>query len=121
MLYNEQTHELFTIRDDVVDPTGQSDAVGRSCDIALDHGKIEVPVRYKDVLAVLDVYEMDDQLMVNLYCPRCANSLRIESKSKRIKFIRETRRISISKFGCTYDGCGLCIEITDNVARDSHW
>lgn len=88
-------------------------------------------VRYKDRISEADVYEMQGQLMVHMFCPRCGNTLRITSDRKRIDYDREANLLSVEPFECTWEldtdsrrmefGLGLCrwrVAIDRNIAKD---
>lgn len=117
-MYNQNTEELFSIKDDVVDPSGQSDLRGRSIEQRLDHGKIECHVRWRDRLLTVDVYEQYDRLMLHLFCPKCEGALRILSTHKRIRFCRGDRRVDVEAFKCTYPGCDWRVMIEGNLAKN---
>lgn len=114
--------EVFEIRGNVPDPTGTG-LLGTSVGMDMQRAAIAHPkVFYGDRIAEVDVYEAGDgsQLMLVMYCPRCAGSLRITSERKEIRFEPSDRhggRLSISPFLCTY-GCGLHVEVEDNIAHD---
>lgn len=116
-MYDPNTEEVFSIKDDVVDPTGQSDLRGRSLEYRMDHGKIECHVRWRDRLLTVDVYELRDHLMIVLYCPKCHGGLRIRSVAKRIRFCRGDRRIDVEKIACPYPGCDWRVVIEGNLAK----
>ena len=118
MLHNANTEEVFSIKDDVVDPTGQSNLRGKSYEVRMDHGKLEVHVRWRDRILTVDVYKLDDHLMVHLFCPKCENALRVLSKNKRIRFCEGDRRIDIERMACTYPQCGWTVVIEGNRAKD---
>jgi hypothetical protein len=84
---------------------------------ALGHPRI----RYRDRITTADVYEMGDELFVHMYCPRCANGLRITSKMKSIRFFKNDRNggdIDIEEFRCTWPDCGLHVVVRGNHMTD---
>jgi hypothetical protein len=84
---------------------------------ALGHPRI----RYRDRITTADIYGMGDELFLHMYCPRCANALRITNKMKTITFTRNDRNggdIDIEEFRCTWDGCGLHVVVRRNQMTD---
>lgn len=123
-MYNRQTEELFTIRQDVMDPLAKHAGMetglqGCEIEVRLDGAKIEVPVRWRDRMTVVDVYEVDDHLMIHLYCPQCTQCLRIESRKKSIRFDRGSNRLEVDKISCSYPQCDWSVTIKDNFAQDA--
>ena len=118
MIYDQRREELFTIKDDVVDPSGVSGLSGRSYDIHLDHGKYPVPIRWRDRVTEADVYELPDRLLVHMYCPRCTRCLKIESIKKRVVFTKGTGRIDIDRIRCSYENCDWSVVVENNIAKD---
>lgn len=100
--------ELFEIQGDA--------ASGIVMDYNLDHGKIEVPIRWRDRMMFVDVYEMGDHLMIHLLCPKCLQGLRVLSQKKRIRFLRAERRLSIERIGCSRPECDWSAVTRDNIA-----
>ena len=117
-MYNPSTEEIFTIKDDVVDPGGQSNLRGKSYEVRMDHGKIEVHVRWRNRMLTVDVYELHDHLMVVLYCPKCEQGLKIDSKKKHIRFCRGDRRIDVGRIKCSHPGCDWTAVVEGNIAKD---
>jgi hypothetical protein len=132
------------------DPGG-SGMVGMASQMNLQRTALGHPlIRYRDVVIEADVYAAPDGgLIVNLYCPRCRNSLTVPSGRKAIDFEPQTVRdkatgqlvkrgkISIETFRCTWElgrgtdataadrmqfGTGLCnwtVAVDNNRARDA--
>lgn len=133
------------------DPSG-SGLMGQASQMRLKEMALGHPlIRYKDLVLEADVYKDPEGggLMVNIFCPRCRNSLRITSQRKQIEFTaalvrdRATGRmlkrgtLSVSPFQCTWElgrgtdqtgadrmdfGMGLCrwtVAIDNNVAKDA--
>jgi hypothetical protein len=124
-MHDPHTEELYTIREDVMDPLQryggiQTDLQGTELELRLDHGKIEVPIRWRDRVSVADVFldEGTGSVLVHMYCPACTQGLRVESHKKRIRFDRSQKRISIEKIACSYPDCDWRAVIEDNVARN---
>lgn len=125
--YNPRTEEVFTIKDDAKDPLNTG-LVGKEGLTSFDKSAIARPeVRWKSFILTMDVYKMDDEVMVHLYCPRCHNALKISSKRKSIGL--HEGKLSVEPFKCTWEldaerhefGVGLCgwsVGIKDNVAYD---
>ncbi len=128
--YDPTLEDVYTIKEDAPDPLGQVRG-GYSSTVGLNKNCLGNPqVRYKDMILTMDVYKMDDEVMVHTYCPRCRNALRISSARKQIDF--SNGKLSIEPFKCTWEldpegrrmefGLGLCnwqVGIKDNVARDA--
>ena len=114
--------EVFTIRDNVADPTGQSDARGTELAFNMQGNILARPkFRWHDRIAEVDVYAAGEgSLMMHFYCPKCAQALRVTSEQKEIRFEPSGGggRLSISAFRCTWESCGLHIRIENNVAID---
>lgn len=125
--YNPRTEEIFTIKDDAKDPLNTG-LVGKEGLTSFDKSAIARPqVRWKNFVLTMDVYRLDDEVMVHLYCPRCQNALKISSKRKDIGL--HEGKLSVEPFKCTWEleearrefGVGLCnwsVGIKDNVAYD---
>lgn len=126
-MYDAKNEELFTIRQDVADPLAQhagieTGLVGNEYEMRMDGGKTEVAIRWRDRLTVADVYEMDDHIMLHMYCPNCTQCLSIQSQKKRIRFNRSERRIDMGSerepLRCSYQDCDWRAYIEDNVAKE---
>lgn len=129
-MINPTTEELYSIKEDAQDPEGLVQG-GYSSTVGLNKTAIGNPqIRYKDFVLTVDVYKMDNQMMIHLYCPRCRNALRITSERKQIDF--SNGKLSVEPFKCTWElesegrrmefGLGLCswqVGIHENVARDA--
>ena len=114
--------ELYEIRGDVRDPSGQSDLRGVETGIDFTKNAIAHPeFRWRDRISVTDVYANGGTLMIHIYCPQCSGSLMIRSEKKEVRFENGGEhggRLSVSEFRCVYQGCGLHIRIEDNVAKE---
>ena len=78
-------------------------------------------IRHRSRITTADVYEMDGELMILMYCPRCQNTNRITSKMKSIRFTKNDRNggdIDIEAFRCTWPDCGLRIRVRRNHAEE---
>jgi len=113
--------ELYEIRGDVQDPAGTGlRGVETSIDLtknALAHPEFI----WHDRISTCDVYEQGGLLMLNFYCPQCAQSLSVRSDKKEIRWERGGNhggRLSIGEMRCTWPGCGWHARIEDNVAKD---
>ena len=118
----ETQTELYEIRGNVADPTGQSELAGTEAGVDLTKNAIGHPkFRWRDRVSEVDVYAADGQLMLHFYCPQCSQALRVTSEQKEIRFSPsgDGGRISIAAFRCTWAQCGLKIRIVDNVAKDA--
>lgn len=91
---HQQSQELYSICDDVLDPAGTGQR-GKSVGMEFTQTTIGKPVildRASGRFLTCDVYDMGAAgLMVNLYCPRCStpekpHSLSIKAERKRIDF-----------------------------------
>lgn len=87
--------DLYTTKEDARGGMWSSLNLTRT---ALAHPKVV----YKDKLLTFDLYESGGQLMVNLYCPKCEHSLRIEQKHKKIEWDEGTG-LFIESFRCTWE------------------
>lgn len=94
--------DLYTIKGDIASDglPGKSGAwssmnLTRS---ALAHPKI----MYGDKLLTGDLYQVSDEYMLNLYCPRCEHSIRIELKRKKMEWNEETG-LMVEPFGCPWE------------------
>lgn len=122
---NIRPEDLYEIRGDFPDPTGVQQH-GLATGVDLEKNAIGHPrVLYRDAvntrITTMDVYLNEDGYMVLAYCPRCGKTLRIPSSKKRIDFIRGGRdggQISIERFRCTWEGCGLYVEVKNNQMFD---
>jgi hypothetical protein len=81
-----------------------------------------------------DVYQMGDELMVHMICPKCKNNLAIKSSRKKISYdSREDKLNFVENFQCTWElsdellgqsrafGMSLCrwsAVIDNNLAKD---
>lgn len=131
------------------DPTGYTGAVGASSGANLSKSKdCTVVVRYHDVLLEVDVYAFPDSpLRLNLFCPKCGNSLTVESDKKQLSFEKHAPqkmgdfmncgKLNVEPFMCTWErpdagahrpglvaapGETLCkwkVGITNNIAKDA--
>lgn len=134
--YNPQKEEIYSIKGDMND--GNS---GVASHLNLTKTALaRVPIRYKDRITEGDLYRMPgdgvgkSELMLNLYCPKCANSLQIRSSRKQMDWDGEF--LSVEAFSCTWEagrsdgtkndriefGAGLCrwrVGINKNVAKDA--
>jgi hypothetical protein len=119
-MHEQRDTELFEIRSDV-DPSGTG-LQGVSASYNLNANALAHPrFAYGDRIATTDIHVAGDELMVVMYCPRCAGGLRVTNKRKEIRFEAggpHGGRLSIGPFQCTYPGCGLSIRVDDNVAHD---
>lgn len=59
-------------------------------------------VLWKDRLLTVDLYRAGGTYMINLYCPKCLNSLRIEEAHKKIAWSEEDG-LSVEEFTCTWE------------------
>jgi hypothetical protein len=108
-MYDANKEEIFEIKGDY-----QS---GISMGYDMEKTKIGEPaVRFRDRITWCDVYEMDGHLMVVWRCPRCTNDSNITTNTKRIEYVRGSDKITISPFGCNYEGCGLKLRVKNSVA-----
>lgn len=118
--------DLYEIRGDVPDPLGQDPSMrGVSAGISLEKTRVGRPkVIYRGAVNTRvtepDVYHLEDELFLHLYCPRCGRALRITNKLKRVEFRPDANggRLTVSAFKCTWDECGLSVKIDDNVMTD---
>lgn len=129
--YNPNTEELYTIKEDALDPAGTGQ-VGKSATIGLNKSAVAKPlIRYKDFVIEADLYNMDGEFMVHLYCPKCRNALSIKGSQKKIDY-STSDGLSVEPFMCTWEldpegrrmefGLGLCrwkVGISNNIARDA--
>lgn len=145
--YNPQTEELYRIAGDEEDPDGTG-IVGASSTMrlvrtAICHPLIRYRGQYGDVVLEADVYKEPgaEKIWVNLLCPRCRHSLKIDQDNKKIHLelgpeVPPTQRrrgtISIEPFQCPWElddeaqrmefAVGLCqckLGIDQNIARDA--
>lgn len=65
---------------------------------AIAHPKI----LYKDRLLTFDLYRFGGVYMVNIYCPKCLNSLRIEQTRKKVEWDAD-QGLFIEPFRCTWE------------------
>ena len=112
--------EKYVIRDNVVDPTGQSSSKGTEVGYDITKNAIGTPHIWCPWLqreSVPEVYAEAELLMVHMYCPECAGSLSIWSNKKEIRFERNAAggRISIGEFRCTYPGCTFHAKVRNNL------
>jgi len=118
-MHNPKTEEVFEIRGGVPDPEGTG-LRGMSAGLNLNSGAIANPAfRWRDRISTGELFRSPDDgsFMYLFFCPRCAQSCKVDSHRKDIGW--EPHRpdvISISKFGCTW--CGLTIRIDAGVAHD---
>ena len=75
----EPPKDLYTIKGDMDRGVTMSTNVTRA---AAAHPNI----LYGDRLLITDLYLTDGEAMLNVYCPRCLNSLQISSKRKAIEW-----------------------------------
>jgi hypothetical protein len=119
----DEREELFTIKGDVMDPLAAHAGIetglrGVAFDMRLDGAKIECPIRWRDRLAIADLFEMDDHLLIHMYCPNCTGGLSIDSRKKRVRFDKSERRLDIEKMACPEPSCGWRVVVEGGVAQD---
>lgn len=120
-MHNQATEEVFEIRNDVKDPSGLSTKRGMDMGVNLTRTALAHPqFRWRDRIATVDIYKAGDQLMLHFFCPKCANALQMNSDRKEIRWSpgENGGRLSIGAFRCTWAGCGLSIQVDDNVAKE---
>ena len=108
--------EIYEIKGDVADPGGTGRR-GISVGADLTKSAIGHPrIRFRDRISEADLYAADGELMVHMYCPQCQNANQILGSRKRIEWSGD--RITIEVFTCTWPGCGLRMDVKDNVGRE---
>lgn len=76
----------------------------------LDTGRARVEVVYQGKvgsghqLHEVDVYDQGNgNIRVVMFCPRCQNTLTIDSANKAIEFDPRTKKLSVEVFECTWE------------------
>ncbi len=114
--------ELYQIRGNVKDPTGNTDMRGVEMGVDFTQNALAHPrFRWRDREATVDLYAAGNGLMIHFYCPQCCQTLRVTSERKDIRFEaggQHGGRLSITEMRCTYPDCGWHVKIEDNVAKD---
>ncbi len=134
--YNPDKEELFTIKEDVTGPgVHQGEIVSGAKMSTYDVTKTAIGhplIRWKDFVLEADVYKVGENLAVNIFCPRCRNSLWIKSENKQMEYDPVTNTLSVEPFMCTWEiqeeilgnsrqfGMSLCrwnVGIDKNIAK----
>lgn len=147
-MHDPKTEELYEIKRDVIENAHGQKVEAISSNIKMTNNAMAHPmVRYKDRILECDLYSMPDgngnhgHFMLNFYCPRCENSLRILSTRKAMSWdpnpnVQGGGYLSVEAFKCTWElgrseatrgdriiaGLGLCnwqVGIERNVAKDA--
>ena len=130
--YNPKREELYSIKEDTGPGAHQGEVVkGTHSTMDLTKTALGHPVvRYKEYLIETDVYQMGDELMVHMYCPKCRHAIRISSNRKAISYDQPSDRLSVEPFMCTWElgldhqefGFSLCrwtVGIDNGLAKDA--
>lgn len=127
--YDPNKEELYEVKQDCNPVKSAGHSTMCLTRTALGHPK----VRYRDLVLTCDVYQMGDELMVHLYCPKCRHNLSIKSKNKNIYYDKDRELLSVEPFKCTWEMndellgdhrafgfslCGWNVAIDGGVARD---
>jgi hypothetical protein len=119
-LHNDN-EEVYEIKNDVKDPTGQSDARGTQMTMDMTRNALAHPkFRWQNKISECDLYKAGDRLLLSFFCPKCGNHNQLRSEKKELRWEPGVGggRLSLERFRCTWPGCGLHIEVNNNIAKE---